>query len=114
MSLKIVAVTACISGVAHTYMAAERLERICQQEKWQVKVETQGALGVENTLSESDIAQADIVLLITEIQLENRERFTHSRSVQTNIQTFLRTPDKVMASVRKIATSPQGTQIVVP
>ncbi|CAM3901295.1 MULTISPECIES: PTS fructose-like transporter subunit IIB [Rahnella] len=113
MSLKLVAVTACISGVAHTYMAAEKLEKLCQHEKWQVKVETQGALGVENALSESDIAQADLVLLITEIQLENSGRFTHSRCVQTGIQPFLRTPEKVMAAVRKIATSPQGTKIVL-
>ncbi|MBU9845341.1 MULTISPECIES: PTS fructose-like transporter subunit IIB [Rahnella] len=114
MSLKLVAVTACISGVAHTYMAAERLEKLCAQEKWQVKVETQGALGVENLLSEADIAQADITLLITEIQLEQSERFAHSRCVQTGIHTFLRTPEKVMAAVKKISTSPQGTKIVLP
>ncbi|CAM3744574.1 PTS fructose-like transporter subunit IIB [Rahnella bruchi] len=113
MSLKLVAVTACISGVAHTYMAAERLEKLCAQEKWQVKVETQGALGVENLLSEADIAQADITLLITEIQLEQSERFAHSRCVQTSIHTFLRTPEKVMTAVKKISTSPQGTKIVL-
>lgn len=38
----LVAVTACVSGVAHTYMAAERLEKLCQQEKWNIKIETQG------------------------------------------------------------------------
>ncbi len=38
----LVAVTACVSGVAHTYMAAERLEKLCQQEKWSIKIETQG------------------------------------------------------------------------
>ena len=114
MSLKLVAVTACISGVAHTYMAAEKLEKLCQHEKRPVKVETQCALGLENALSETDIAQADVVLLVTEIQLENGERFAHSRCVQTGIHTFLRTPEKVMAAVKKLATSPQGTKIVLP
>ncbi len=47
----LVAVTACVSGVAHTYMAAERLEKLCQQEKWNIKIETQGALGTENRLT---------------------------------------------------------------
>ncbi len=47
----LVAVTACVSGVAHTYMAAERLEKLCQQEKWSIKIETQGALGTENRLT---------------------------------------------------------------
>ena len=36
----LVAVTACVSGVAHTYMAAERLEKLCQLEKWGVSIET--------------------------------------------------------------------------
>ncbi|HBR3395820.1 TPA: PTS fructose-like transporter subunit EIIB, partial [Klebsiella pneumoniae] len=48
MDFNIVAVTACVSGVAHTYMAAERLEKVGHHEKWHLKVETQGALGVEN------------------------------------------------------------------
>ena len=55
----LVAVTACVSGVAHTYMAAERLERICQQEKWSVRIETQGALGIESELTEEDIQAAE-------------------------------------------------------
>ncbi|STR40123.1 PTS system fructose-like transporter subunit IIB 2 [Klebsiella michiganensis] len=45
MDFTIVAVTACVSGVAHTYMAAERLEKVGHQEKWNIKIETQGALG---------------------------------------------------------------------
>ena len=48
----LVAVTACVSGVAHTYMAAERLEKLCQLEKWGVSIETQGALGTENRLAD--------------------------------------------------------------
>ena len=47
MDFTIVAVTACVSGVAHTYMAAERLEKVGHQEKWNIKIETQGALGGE-------------------------------------------------------------------
>lgn len=113
MPLKLVAVTACVSGVAHTYMAAERLEKLCAQQKWQLKVETQGALGIENALSQSDITQADIVLLVTEVQLENADRFAQSRCVQTGIHTFLRTQEQTIAAVKKIANAPQGTQIIL-
>lgn len=56
----LVAVTACVSGVAHTYMAAERLEKLCQLEKWGVSIETQGALGTENRLADEDIRRADV------------------------------------------------------
>lgn len=84
----LVAVTACVSGVAHTYMAAERLEKLCQQEKWSIKIETQGALGTENRLTEEDIRRADVVLLITDIELAGVERFTRSRYVQSGSALF--------------------------
>ncbi|WP_459177304.1 PTS fructose-like transporter subunit IIB [Ewingella americana] len=111
MSIKLVAVTACISGVAHTYMAAERLEKLCAQEKWSLKVETQGALGVENRLSAEDIAQADVVLLIADIMLEEAERFAHQRGVEVSIHGFLSGSGRVISAVRKVATSPQETRI---
>jgi fructose-specific PTS system IIB-like component len=47
----IIAVTACPSGVAHTYMAAESLESAAKAKGWQVKVETQGSIGIENELT---------------------------------------------------------------
>ena len=75
----LVAVTACVSGVAHTYMAAERLEKLCQLEKWGVSIETQGALGTENRLADEDIRRADVALLITDIELAGAERFEHCR-----------------------------------
>lgn len=109
----LVAVTACISGVAHTYMAAERLEKLCQQEKWSVKIETQGALGIENALSEQDISDADAVLLLTDIDVIGAERFTCCRYVHSGISAFLREPQKVITAVRKVIGTPQQTHIIL-
>ena len=102
----LVAVTACVSGVAHTYMAAERLEKL-----WSIKIETQGALGTENRLTEEDINRADVVLLITDIELAGAERFTQSRYVQSGISAFLREPQRVMSAVRKLLSAPQHTHL---
>ncbi|WP_121500703.1 PTS fructose-like transporter subunit IIB [Entomohabitans teleogrylli] len=113
MTRFLVAVTACVSGVAHTYMAAERLEKLCQQEGWEVKIETQGALGTENAISAEDVARADAVLLITDIELDNPERFLASRCVQTGIYAFLRDPQKAISAVRKVMSTPQHTHIVL-
>ena len=55
---KIIAVTACPSGVAHTYMAAEALESAAKAKGWEVKVETQGSIGLENELTAEDVAGA--------------------------------------------------------
>ncbi|WP_318385487.1 PTS fructose-like transporter subunit IIB [Enterobacter sp.] len=109
----LVAVTACVSGVAHTYMAAERLEKLCLQEKWHIKIETQGALGTENLLSDDDIRRADMVLLITDIELAGAERFAQSRFVQSGIHGFLRDPEKVMCAVRKLLCAPQQTHLIL-
>lgn len=98
----LVAVTACVSGVAHTYMAAERLEKLCLLEKWGVSIETQGALGTENRLADEDIRRADVALLITDIELAGAERFEHCRYVQCSIYAFLREPQRVMSAVRKV------------
>lgn len=109
----LVAVTACVSGVAHTYMAAERLEKLCQQEKWSVHIETQGALGVENELTDDDIRRADVVLLIADIELAGSERFEHTRYVKCGINAFLRDPQRVMGAVRKMFSAPQHTQLIL-
>ncbi|EPR1648118.1 PTS fructose-like transporter subunit IIB [Escherichia coli] len=102
----LVAVTACVSGVAHTYMAAERLEKLCQLEKWGVSIETQGALGTENRLADEDIRRADVALA-------GAERFEHCRYVQCSIYAFLREPQRVMSAVRKVLSAPQQTHLIL-
>lgn len=104
--LNIVAVTACVSGVAHTYMAAERLEKLCHQERWHASIETQGALGTENALSEGDLKQADVALLITDIEINGQGRFAGMRTIKTSIRTFLLHPEKITEVVRHIKDKP--------
>lgn len=72
---KIIAVTACPSGVAHTYMAAEALESAAKAKGWEVKVETQGSIGLENELTAEDVASADMVILTKDIGIKFEERF---------------------------------------
>jgi len=113
MTRYLVAVTACVSGVAHTYMAAERFEKLCQQEKWFVKVETQGALGAENAITAEDLAKANVVVLITDIEIDGAERFVSCRCVQTTTGTFLLEPHKVMSVVEQAFNLPNGTHLKV-
>ncbi|MBE2896016.1 PTS fructose transporter subunit IIBC [Pasteurellaceae bacterium HPA106] len=66
----IVAVTACPTGVAHTFMSAEAIETYCQAQGWQVKVETRGQVGAGNVLSEQDIRAADLVFVAADIEVD--------------------------------------------
>ena len=55
-----VGVTSCATGIAHTYMAADAIKKACKKRGIKVKVETQGAIGVENELKQSEIDMADL------------------------------------------------------
>ncbi|WP_434629751.1 PTS fructose transporter subunit IIB [Chromobacterium sp. CV08] len=95
--MKVVAITACPTGIAHTYMAAEKLESIGRQLGHDVKVETQGAIGIENELSRRDIQAADVVLLAVDIAIEGEERFEDKRVVRVPIQNVLKDANAVFA-----------------
>ncbi|RAS23747.1 MULTISPECIES: PTS fructose-like transporter subunit IIB [unclassified Pseudomonas] len=68
-AVRIVAVTACPTGVAHTFMAAEALQQAAQQLGHELTVETQGSVGARNPLSAQAIADADVVLLAADIEV---------------------------------------------
>lgn len=95
--MKIAAVTACPTGIAHTYMAAEKLEKTAKALGYQIKVETQGAMGIENELSAADIKAADTVLFAVDIQVEKRERFDGKKVVQVPVQDAIKDPKGVLA-----------------
>jgi PTS system fructose-specific IIB component len=73
--MKVVAVTACPTGVAHTYMAQEAIEKECRKRGYEVQVETQGSMGIENELEQADVDAADAVILAVAIGIEGEERF---------------------------------------
>lgn len=70
MSKKIVAITACAAGIAHTYMAAESLEQAGKKRGDKVRVETQGSIGVESALTEQEIKEADVVIIAADIDID--------------------------------------------
>lgn len=111
--MKIVAVTACISGVAHTYMAAELIEKFCQKKKIHIVVETQGALGTENELSAQMLQEADIAIIVADINIEGTDRFNNIRQIRSNISSFLRQPESVFSLLDKAYNSPPNTVIEV-
>jgi fructose-specific phosphotransferase system IIB component len=83
-------VTACPTGIAHTYMAAEQLEKTARRLGHQIKVETQGAMGIENELSREDIAAADRVIFAADIAVQKSERFENRAIVEVTVQEAIR------------------------
>lgn len=85
--MKVVAVTACPTGVAHTYMAQEAIERECKKRGYQVKVETQGSMGVENELDQDEVDEADVVILAIGIGIDGTERFDDKKDKGLIVET---------------------------
>lgn len=67
---KIVGVTSCPTGIAHTYMAAEALEKAAKKAGAKAKIETNGSIGVENKLSQKDIEEADAVIVAADARVD--------------------------------------------
>ena len=88
--MKIIGVTKCPTGIAHTYMAAARIEKECERLGYEVKVETQGSQGTENKLTKREIAKADYVLIAADVVIEEPERFYGKWVLKTRIKPLLK------------------------
>ena len=94
--MKLVAVTACPSGVAHTYLAAESLEVAAKSYGVCIHVETQGSIGIENELNADEILQADAVILTTDIGIKNEERFKGKPVVRVSASDCINKANGIM------------------
>jgi len=100
--VKVVAVTACPTGVAHTFMAAEALQQTAQQMGIELRVETQGSVGARHPLSTEEIAAADVVLLAADIEV-NPERFAGKRIFRCGTGVALKQPQATIERALKEA-----------
>lgn len=94
--MKLVAVTACPSGVAHTYLAAEALVIAAKKNNVEIKVETQGSIGIENELVKQDITTAKAVILTNDIGIKNEERFKGKTVVRVRTVDCLKKSDAII------------------
>ena len=100
--MRILAITACPTGIAHTYMAAEQLERTGKALGHAIMVETQGAMGIENRLTEADVAGAEALILASDVAIEGRDRFAAlARVLEVPVQLAIRNPGEVFARLSR-------------
>ncbi|MFD2922267.1 PTS fructose transporter subunit IIABC [Halobacillus naozhouensis] len=96
--MKILAVTACPVGIAHTYMAAENLQKAGDGMDVDMKVETQGSIGVENALTEKDIEEADGVIIASDKDV-SKERFAGKKLIVVGVQEGIRQPETLIQRI---------------
>ena len=100
--MKIVGVSACPTGVAHTYMAQEALEKEGKKRGHEIKIETQGSIGIENEVTEEEAEEADVVILAVSVFIENEERFEDKLVLNADVNDAISYPAKVLDAAEKL------------
>lgn len=98
--MRIVGITACTAGIAHTYIAKEKLEKAARKVGDEVKIETQGSIGVENELTTDEISAADVVILATDIGV-SKDRFDGKSVVEIPISFVMKSADGVIKKIHE-------------
>jgi len=98
--LQVLAVTACPTGIAHTYMAAETLEQAARKLGMTLKVETNGSAGVKNRLTGEEIAQCDGVIVAADKSVE-MSRFDGKRVLSVPVSEAIKKPEKLLRRVQR-------------
>lgn len=97
--MKIIGVTKCPNGLAHTYMSAEKLESVGKELGYEVKIETQGAAAIENKLTEEDIAHADYVIIAADAEIDEKQRFNGKKVLEIPISAVLKDTESIFKTL---------------
>lgn len=95
-NIKLVAVTSCPTGIAHTYMAAEGLEKAAKAAGAQIKIETRGSGGAKNVLTEAEIAEADCVIIAADAKVP-MGRFHGKKLISVPVSDGINKADQLIA-----------------
>ena len=108
--MNIVGITSCTCGIAHTYMAAEAIMKVCKERGYKCKVEKQGALGLEDklrdrgvefALTDEDINAADCVLIASDVAVSGTERFKGKPMVKVPVATAIKSPEHLLRKIEE-------------
>lgn len=103
MARKLLAVTACATGVAHTYMAEKALIKAAKKMGVLIKVETQGATGIGHKLTAKDVQIGEAVIFATDTKIRDAERFDNKKVMQINVSDPIKDAEKVINDALELA-----------
>jgi PTS system fructose-specific IIB component len=106
--VKLVAVTACPTGIAHSQMAAENLETTAEEMGHEIKVEVQGSMGAQNELTADDIANADAVLITADTAV-SQDRFEGKPIVKKTVKDGVNDAAGVIREAERLVEDGAGT-----
>lgn len=99
--MKIIGITSCTVGIAHTYIAREKLISKGKELGIEVKIEAQGSAGIEFELTKEDIESADAVIIAADVQVSGKERFKGKPLVEVPIAIAIKSPQKLLTQIKE-------------
>lgn len=98
--MKIIGITACATGIAHTFIAKEKLENAAVELGHDIKIETQGWGGPENKLTQEDVANADVVIIAADIAVD-KSRFAGKPLVEVPISMVMKSSKNFIKKIEE-------------
>jgi len=92
----LLAVTACPTGIAHTYMSAQKLQMAAKEAGVKIKIETNGAIGVENKLTTADIEAASAIIIAADVRVD-MDRFKGKPLKEFSVSQAIKNADQIIA-----------------
>jgi PTS system fructose-specific IIC component len=109
----IVAITACPTGIAHTFMAADALKKVATERGHEIKVETQGSVGAKNQLTDDEIARADVVIIAADTHVD-LDRFAGKPLYQTSVGSAVKQAPTVIEAALSQPAAPTAPGKAAP
>lgn len=100
--MNIVGISACVAGIAHTYIAKKKLIQAGEQAGHKIHIETQGTIGIEDELAPEEIKAADIVILAVDIQVKGKERFDGKKIVEVPTEVAIHSPTALVKKLEEV------------
>lgn len=100
--MKIVGIAVCTAGIAHTYIAKEKLMKAATARGHEISIETQGLAGTQDVLTKESIEEADIVVIAADIKVNGRERFKGKKVVDVPTGLVVKSPSKLVEKFEEI------------
>ncbi len=103
--MNIVGIAACTAGIAHTYIAKEKLVNAARDAGHRIHIETQGTIGTEDALTKEEIAEADVCIIAADVKVSGRERFRGIKTVEIPTETVIKSPNKFIKKVEEVVAN---------
>lgn len=108
--MNIIGIAACTAGIAHTYIAKEKIEKAAEKAGHSIHMETQGTVGTKESIPEQRLKNADVVIIAADVKVSGRERFEGMNVIEVPTDTVIKAPNKLIKRIEELAREANSTK----